>query len=120
MVPVTSDAYAATGLNMMRHHMEMWEPVGGAQDFVVVFNDAHKSWDPSVEADIRENDRFADHCLSNRVRYSTLLRNLAKRHQTAAEQPVANKRRVGANVLNVTKEMVTLLQNKGIFDSSWG
>ena len=24
IVPVTSDAYAATGLNMMRRHMEMW------------------------------------------------------------------------------------------------
>ena len=120
IVPVTSDAYAATGLNMMRRHMEMWETAGGAKDFLVVFNDAYKSWDDSVEFEIRGNDRFADHCLSNRIRYSGLLRNLAKRHQTAVEQPVANRRRVGANVLGVTREMVNLLKGKGIFDSSWG
>ena len=64
IVPVTSDAYAATGLNMMRRHMEMWETAGGAKDFLVVFNDAYKSWDDSVEFEIRGNDRFADHCLS--------------------------------------------------------
>ena len=52
IVPVTSDAYAATGLNMMRRHMEMWENAGGAKDFLVIFNDAHKSWDNSVELDI--------------------------------------------------------------------
>ncbi len=120
IVPVTSDAYAATGLNMMRGHMEMWEKAGGAKDFLVIFNDAHKSWDNSVELDIRGDDRFADRCLSNRIRYSGLLRNLPKRHQTAVEQPVAHRRRVGANILSVTEEMVDLLKDKGIFDSSWG
>ena len=119
IVPVTSDAYAATGLNMMRHHMEMWESMGGAKEFVVIFNDAHKSWDSSVESEIRANDRFSNRCLSSRVRYSGLLRNLAKRHQTAAEQPVANRKRVAANVLSVTTEMVALLKSNGIFDSSW-
>ena len=34
IVPVTSDAYAATGLHMMRRHMEMWEVSGGAKDFL--------------------------------------------------------------------------------------
>ena len=119
IVPVTSDAYAATGLNMMRRHMEMWENAGGAKDFLVIFNDAHRSWDDSVELDIRGDDRFADHCLSSRIRYSALLRNLAKRHQTAVEQPVAHRRRVGTNILNVTREMVDVLKDKGIFDSSW-
>ena len=119
IIPVTSDAYAATGLNMMRQHMERWESSGGAKDFVVVFNDAHKSWDISVEADIREDSRFAENCLANRMKYSNLLRNLPRRHQTAAEQPVAHKRRVAANVHSVTEEMVHLLQSKGIFDSSW-
>ena len=119
IVPVTSDAYAATGLNMMRRHMEMWETAGGAKDFLVVFNDAHHSWDDSVEFDIRGDNRFADHCLSSRIRYSGLLRNLAKRHQTAIEQPVAHRKRVGANILTVTREMVGLLKNRGILDSSW-
>ena len=119
IVPVTSDAYAATGLNMMRRHMEMWENAGGAKDFLVIFNDAHRSWDDSVELDIRGDDRFADHCLSSRIRYSGLLRNLAKRHKTAVEQPVAHRRRVGANILSVTREMVDLLKDKDIFDSSW-
>ena len=120
IVPVTSDAYAATGLNMMRRHMEMWETAGGAKDFVVVFNDAHNSWDSSVESEIRGDDRFADHCLTNRVGHSRLLRNLAKRHKTAVEQPVAHRRRVGANILSVTREMVGSLKQKGILDSSWG
>jgi len=120
VVPVTSDAYAATGLNMMRRHMEMWETAGGAKDFLVIFNDAHHSWDDSVELEIRGDDRFADHCLTSRIRYSRLLRNLAKKHKTAIEQPVAHRRTVGANILNVTREMVGLLKNKGIFDSTWG
>ena len=68
IVPVTSDAYAAIGLNMMRRHMEMWQPSGGAKDFLVIFNDAQNAWDSSVEIDIRGNERFADHCLSNRIK----------------------------------------------------
>ena len=120
IVPVTSDAYAATGLNMMRRQMEMWESAGGAKDFLVVFNDAHNSWDASVESEIRGDDRFADHCLANRIRYSGLFRNLAKRHKTSAEQPVAHRRRVGARILRVVREMVGLLKEKGILDSSWG
>ncbi len=120
IVPVTSDAYAATGLSMMRHHMEMWEASGGAKDFLVVFNDAHHAWNNSVESDIRGNSRFEDHCLSNRIKYSALLRNLAKHHKTAVEQPVANRRKVGASVLDVTREMVGLLKDRAIFDSSWG
>ncbi len=120
IVPVTSDGYAATGLRMMRNHMEMWESSGGAKDFLVVFNDAHHAWDSSVESQIRGDKRFADHCLSNRIRYSTLLRNIARRHQTSIEQPVANRRKVGGNIVNVTGEMVSLLKDKSIFDFSWG
>ena len=120
IIPVTSDAYAATGLNMMRRHMEMWEPSGGAREFLVVFNDAHRAWDSSVEADIRGDSRFADHCLSNRIRYSNLLRNLAKRHKTAVEQPVAHRWRVGANIDNVTREMVDQLKEAAVLDGSWG
>ena len=119
IVPVTSDAYAATGLSMMRQHMEMWVPAGGAKDFLVVFNDAHRTWDTEVESQIRQDARFSDHCLSTRVRYSTLFRNLAKRHQTAIEQPVAYRRTVGSNVVSVTREIVELLKGKSIFDSSW-
>ena len=120
IVPVTSDAYAATGLNMMRRHMEMWEASGGAREFLIVFNDANHAWDTSVELDIRGDKRFADHCLSNRIKYSTLLRNLAKRHRTSIEQKVANRRKVGGRVLSVTREMVDLLKKRKIFDSSWG
>ena len=120
IVPVTSDAYAATGLNMMRRHMEMWEASGGAKDFLVVFNDANHAWDTSVELDIRGDTRFADHCLTNRLKYSALLRNLAKRHKTSVEQKVANRRKVGGQVLSVTREMVDLLKGRQIFDSSWG
>ena len=120
IVPVTSDGYAATGLSMMRRHMEMWEPSGGAKDFFVVFNDVHDSWDSSVEGQIRGDDRFADHCLSNSVNYSRLLRNLAKRHQVAVEQPVANRWKVGGIISDVAQEMVGLLKSKSIFDSSWG
>ena len=119
VVPVTSDAYAATGLNMMRRHMEEWESAGGAKDFLVVFNDAHRAWDTDVESQIRQDARFAAHCLSTRVRYSTLLRNLPKRHQTAAEQPVAYRQRVGSNIARVSQEIVELLSDKSIFDSSW-
>ena len=120
IVPVTSDAYAATGLNMMRRHMEMWEASGGAKEFLVVFNDANNAWDVSVETDIRGDKRFADHCLSGRIKYSRLLRNLAKRHRTSAEQKVANRRRVGKIVQSVTAELVDLLKERNIFDSSWG
>ena len=120
IIPVTSDAYAATGLRMMRQHMEMWEASGGAKEFLVVFNDAHRAWDSSVESEIRGDRRFEDNCLSNRIRYSTLLRNIPKRRQTSVEQPVSNRRKVGRNIANVTREMVGLLRNKAIFDSSWG
>ena len=119
IIPVTSDNFAATGLNMMRRHMEMWQPSGGAKEFLVIFNDANRSWDSSVEYEIRGNDRFADHCLSNRIGYSALLRNLPKRHRTAVEQRVANRWRVGANVSSVTEEMVNFLTAQGIFDDSW-
>ena len=120
VVPVTSDAYAATGLGMMRQHMEMWESSGGAKDFLVLFNDAHHSWDDSVESQIRRDNRFATHCLTNRVPYTTLLRNLARRHQTAAEQPVPYKKKVGRNISAVSEEMVRKLQERSIFDSTWG
>ena len=119
IVPVTSDAYAATGLSMMRQHMEIWESSGGARDFLVVFNDAHHTWDTEVESQIRQDARFADHCLSTRMRHSSLLRNLAKRHQTAAEQPVAYRQRVGNIVARVSQELVELLKDRSIFDSSW-
>ena len=112
VVPVTSDAFAATGLSMMRQHMEMWESSGGAREFLVVFNDANRAWETSVESQIRRDARFADHCLSTRVRYSTLLRNLPKRHQTAAEQPVAYRKKVGNNIALVSQEVVELLKDK--------
>lgn len=119
IVPVTSDAYAATGLRMMRRHMEMWEPAGGAREFVVVFNDAHDSWDSTVESDIRNDKRFSTHCLPSRIPYSALLRNLASRHRTAAEQKVAHRHRMGDLVSKATSEMVGYLQDRKIFDSSW-
>ena len=119
VVPVTADAYAANGLNMMRRHMEMWRASGGASEFFVVFNDAHNAWDEHVESGIRGNSRFADHCLSNRIGYSALLRNLPRRHRTSAEQPVAYRRKVGTNILNVTRELVNLLKDKQICDLSW-
>ena len=119
IVPVTSDAYAATGLSMMRQHMEMWQSAGGAKEFFVIFNDAHRSWDSSVELTIRGDNRFSSHCLANIIGYSTLLRNQAKRHQTALEQRVPHRFRVGGNVLAVTREMVGLLKGKAIMDSSW-
>ncbi len=119
IVPVTSDAYAATGLNMMRRHMEMWESSGGARDFLIVFNDANHAWDVSVELDIRGDERFSEHCLSQRIKYSTLLRNLPKRHKTSVEQKVANRWKVGGSVLSVTREMVDLLKARNMMDSSW-
>ena len=119
IVPVTSDAYAATGLNMMRRNMEMWQPSGGAKDFLVVFNDANNAWDRSVESEIRGDVRFADHCLSNRIQYSKLFRNIAKRRKTSIEQPVAYRWQVGENVRSVTREMVEQLKDRKILDSSW-
>lgn len=119
IVPTTSDSYAATGLSMMRKHMEMWESSGGAKDYLIIFNDAHKAWDGSVEAAIRGDARFSSHCLTTRIAYSGLFRNLAKRHSVAAEQPVPYKRTVGSNVFRVSCEMVELLKRKSIFDSSW-
>ena len=117
VIPVTSDAYAATGLNMMRQHMRDWESSGGAKEYLVLFNDTQNAWDNAMEARIRR--RFAKNCLSTRVSYSSLLRNLAKRHQTAAEQPVAYKRRVGAHISDVTEELVDLLRERSVLDSSW-
>ena len=119
IIPTTSDSYAATGLSMMRRHMEMWESSGGAKDYLIVFNDAHHAWDSSVEAAIRVDGRFSDHCLSNRVAYSGLLRNLAKRHSVAIEQPVPYRRKVGTNIFQVCREMTELLKKRSIFDSSW-
>lgn len=119
IIPVTSDAYAATGLRMMRRHMEMWEPAGGAKEFLVVFNEAQQGWDAEVEASIRGDDRFANHCLSNRIPYSRLLKNQANRRKTAIEQPVANRWKVGENVNNVAKEMVNLLKEREIFETTW-
>ena len=117
IIPVTSDAYAATGLNMMRQHMRNWESAGGAKEYLVLFNDTQNAWDSSMESQIRS--RFANQCLPTRVSYSALLRNLAKRHQTAAEQPVAYKRKVGAHISDVTEELVDLLKDRSVLDSSW-
>ncbi len=119
VVPVTSDAYAATGLSMMRQHMNVWASSGGAREFFVVFNNAHNSWDESVEIGIRQDSRFASHCLTNRVQYSALFRNLARRHRTAVEQPVANRRKVGSAIARVSNELADLLKQKSIFDASW-
>ena len=119
IVPVTSDAFAATGLNMMRQNMEMWQSSGGAKEFLVIFNDANQAWDESVELEIRENDRFADHCLSSRLPYSRLFRNIARRHKTAVEQPVANRYKVGGNVLSVSQELVDSLRELSLLDSTW-
>ena len=104
---------------MMRQHMDMWVPAGGANDFLVVFNDAHNAWDMDVGSRIRSDARFADYCLPTRVRYSKLFRNLARRHQTAAEQPVAYRETIGLHVSAVTQEIVELLQDKSIFDATW-
>ena len=119
IIPVTSDAFAATGLSMMRQHMAMWESSGGARDFLVVFNDVHDAWDTNVESEIRRDARFANHCLSTRVRYSKLFRNIPKRHLTAVEQPVSYRYAVGRNIERVSQELVDLLKDRAIFDSSW-
>ena len=119
VVPVTSDAYAATGLNMMRQHMKEWDSSGGAREFFVIFNDARRSWDKSVETRIRQDRRFAPHCLANRVQYSTLFRNLARGHQTAIEQRVPYRRKVGSAIERVSTELADLLKQKSIFDESW-
>ena len=119
IIPVTADAYAATGLQMMRQHMEMWQSSGGVKEFLVVFNDAHQHWDSSVESQIRANNRFADQCLSTKVRYSTLLRNLANRRRTSAEQRVPYSRKVSNTIAAVSTEIVDLLRRKNIFDSTW-
>ena len=119
IVPTTSDSYAATGLSMMLRHMEMWESSGGAKDYFIIFNDVHKAWDSSVEAAIRGDDRFSSHCLANRVSYSTLFRNLARRHRVASEQPVPYTRTVGTNIFRVSREVIEVLKQKSIFDTSW-
>ena len=119
VIPVTTDSYASTGLSMMRTHMAMWESSGGAREYLIIFNDAQHSWDHSVELAIRGQERFAGHCLSNRVFHSALLRNLAKRHRTAIEQRISNRKRVGANIFAVSREMVDFLKQNSIFDSSW-
>ncbi len=114
IVPVTSDAFAALGLRMMRAHMSTWEPFGGASQYVVVFNDAHRNWDNSVEDQIRTDDRFAPHCVEQRVKYSTLHRNVARRQLTAAEQPVAHRRRTGFTMYVVTNQILEYLSEHGI------
>lgn len=119
IIPVASDAFAATGLSMMRQHMQMWQNAGGARDFLVVFNDSNNSWDTEVESRIRQDSRFASHCLASRLRYSKILGKIAQRHQTSAEQRVPYSRRVAENVFEVSEEIVTLLKGKRIFDSSW-
>lgn len=119
IIPVTSDAFAATGLNMMRQHMQMWQNAGGAKEFLVVFNDSNNSWDTDVELRIRQDSRFASHCLAARVRYSKILGKIAQRRQTSAEQRVPYSRRVAENISEVSEEIVTLLKEKQLFDSSW-
>ncbi len=119
VIPVTTDGFAATGLNMMRSFVDDWSSSGGAREFVVVFNNANNSWNAKVEVDIRADARFADRCLSETIRYSTLFSKLASRHQTAIEQPVANRNVVGRIVYSVTSELVQMLQARNIFDASW-
>ena len=119
VIPVTSDSYAATGLSMMRQHMTTWETSGGASDFLIIFNDAHHAWDPSVESEMRGDGRFAAHCLPGRVSHSSLLRNQAQRHRTAVEQRKPYRWRVASNIFSISQEMVTFLQEKSVFDSTW-
>lgn len=119
IIPVTCDAFAATGLGMMLDHMSMWQPSGGAKDFLIAFNDANNRWDTNVEDIIRTDKRFAQNCLSTRVPHSRLYSNLPTRHQTSAEQPVAHKRRAGGAISRLTGEIVTSLSQRSIFDPSW-
>lgn len=119
IIPVTSDTFAPTGLRLMRNHMEMWEPAGGAKEFVVIFNDPHRLWNNDVESEIRQDRRFADHCLTNLIPYSQLLRNQASRLQTVAEQGVPYRYRMETTITTATNEMVEYLQNRNIFDQSW-
>ncbi len=110
VIPVTTDGFAATGLNLMRNFIEQWEPAGGASAFSIVFNNVNNSWDYGVEATIRNNQRFADYCLDTNFNYSNLFRNLAARRKVAIEQPVANKYKIGAMLRKVTDELVAKLQ----------
>ncbi len=119
IIPVTCDAFAATGLGMMLDHMSMWQPSGGAKDFLIAFNDANNRWDTNVEDLIRTDKRFAQNCLSTRVPHSLLYSKIPTRHKTSAEQPVAHKKRAGGVISRLTREIVTSLSQKSVFDPSW-
>lgn len=119
IIPVSTDGYAAAGLGMMRSFIQDWKPVGGAKEFIILFNNPNNYWDDGVETAIRANPRFQAHCLTSSLRYSRLFRNIATRHLVVNEQRVSRHKGVSAQVYAVTKELVESLIKLGVIDESW-
>ncbi|MGA9049016.1 MAG: ParA family protein [Dehalococcoidia bacterium] len=119
VIPVTTDAYAAAGLGMMRNFVDGWKQSGGAREFVVIFNNPNNCWDSAVETEIRDNPRFKTHCLTASLHNSRLFSKIASRHQMVSEQRVPHNRTVSAQVQTVTKELIEVLINQGVVDKSW-
>ncbi|MAF52938.1 MAG: hypothetical protein CL694_08010 [Chloroflexi bacterium] len=118
-IPVTTDGFAATGLGMMRSFIQQWAPAGGAQKYVVVFNDPNNAWDATIESSIRTDRRFVDKCLNVSVGYSTLFRKIAIKNRTAGEQPVPYRYRARSMISRVTAELVEKFQRMQVFDETW-
>ena len=119
VIPVTADGYATAGLDMMRRTVESWVSAGGARHYFVLFNDVHHSWDDDVENTIRTDPRYQDKCLATRIKYSSLVRNIAKRRQFVREQKVSYRRTVTANISIAAQELAARLRDVDVFDSTW-
>lgn len=119
VVPVTSDPYAAAGLNMMNQTVDRWSTSGGANKFYVLFNDVHKDWDTSVEAQIRNDDRYKDRCVPTKMVNSSLVRSMAKRHQVPSQQPVSYRFTVGRTITRLSRELVAAMTDDGVIETDW-
>lgn len=117
VVPVTSDQYAALGLGLMRQFLLSWKAEGGTDRYVVVFNEAAKGWDSSVERAIRTNPRYTAHCLSTRLQHSSLISRTAASKTFPLEHKGPYHKVVSGNVRGLADELVGRMSSLRLINS---
>lgn len=119
IIPVTTDGYAATGLQLMHNFLDSWGDKGGAKQSAVIFNDVNNNWDRDVETSIRSNPKFSSHCMANSIRYSKLFRNVPSLKKLAFEQERPYYKYVSANLKITITELIDYLFTELDLDESW-
>lgn len=107
VVPVTTDAFAVMGLNMMRIFLESQ---ASSTDFAVVFNNPGGRWSTGIEDAIRTNPRFATHCINRRMEFSAVVANAPATKKIANEAKVNRCLYVTKMIGDIAEELVVRWQ----------